>query len=282
LRSFIDEYPEFRKLGSNVSKHVALVGELSRLVNERGLLQVSELEQSLASNESHGTDLRVRPPLSLVLLPLYAARASRTNSPRPLPFVPQAVREAISAPEIPSEAKLRLAILYALRYQKAPGQQIAGVVELLKAQGVQEAEVRRALLLSPRVLFSQREIRSSVDKERVADATAPRSQMVNVMLAFAGADQRQDDLFGNENFFSKGKSALKGLKVRSSPSRVISLASYLSARADSTTGGGNRASRTCTPSTRRTSQRRSSCSSRAGCASRATRSSTGRASARRG
>lgn len=58
--SFIDEYPEFRKLGSNVSKHVALVGELSRLVNVRHLLQVSELEQSLASNESHGTDLRVR------------------------------------------------------------------------------------------------------------------------------------------------------------------------------------------------------------------------------
>ncbi|GAA5915328.1 hypothetical protein JCM8208_001699 [Rhodotorula glutinis] len=145
MKRFIDEYPEFRKLGSNVSKHVALVGELSRLVNERGLLQVSELEQSLASNESHGPDLR-------------------------------AVREAISAPEIPPEAKLRLAILYALRYQKAPGQQIAGVVELLKAQGVQEAE------------------------------------MVNVMLAFAGADQRQDDLFGNENFFSKGKSALKGLK----------------------------------------------------------------------
>ena len=32
------------------------------------------------------------------------------------------------------------------------------------------------------------------------------------MLNFAGADQRQDDLFGRENFFSRGKSALKGLK----------------------------------------------------------------------
>lgn len=53
------------------------------------------------------------------------------------------MREAISAPEIPQEAKLRLAILYALRYQKAPGQQIAGVVDLLKQQGVPEAEVRR-------------------------------------------------------------------------------------------------------------------------------------------
>lgn len=33
------------------------------------------------------------------------------------------------------------------------------------------------------------------------------------MLNLAGADQRQDDLFANENFFSRGKSALKGLKV---------------------------------------------------------------------
>ena len=32
------------------------------------------------------------------------------------------------------------------------------------------------------------------------------------MLNFAGADQRQDDLFASENFFSRGKSALKGLK----------------------------------------------------------------------
>lgn len=32
------------------------------------------------------------------------------------------------------------------------------------------------------------------------------------MLNFAGADQRQDDLFSNDNFFSRGKSALKGLK----------------------------------------------------------------------
>jgi hypothetical protein len=60
MKRFIEEYPEFRKLGGNVSKHVALVGELSRLVGTRHLLQVSELEQSLASNESHGSDFRVR------------------------------------------------------------------------------------------------------------------------------------------------------------------------------------------------------------------------------
>lgn len=63
MKKFVEEYPEFRKLGGNVSKHVALVGELSRRVEKDRLLEVSELEQSLASNESHASDLRVRATL---------------------------------------------------------------------------------------------------------------------------------------------------------------------------------------------------------------------------
>ena len=38
------------------------------------------------------------------------------------------------------------------------------------------------------------------------------SQLIHVMLNYAGADQRQDDLFQNENFFNRGRSAMKGLK----------------------------------------------------------------------
>lgn len=59
MKRFIEEYPEFRKLSGNVSKHVALVSELSRRVALENLLEVSELEQSLACNENHGTDLNV-------------------------------------------------------------------------------------------------------------------------------------------------------------------------------------------------------------------------------
>lgn len=59
MKRFIEDYPEFRKLSGNVSKHVALVGELSRQVGEYGLLDVSELEQSLACSENHSGDLKV-------------------------------------------------------------------------------------------------------------------------------------------------------------------------------------------------------------------------------
>ena len=58
MKRFIEEYPEVRKLGGNVSKHVALVGELSRLVGREKLLEVGELEQGLAT--SSGGDFKVR------------------------------------------------------------------------------------------------------------------------------------------------------------------------------------------------------------------------------
>lgn len=109
MKKFIEDYPQFRKLGGNVSKHVAILAELSRQVEARRLLQVSELEQSLASVESHGADV-------------------------------QAVREMIDGP-IDPEAKLRLAILYALRYQRHGGNQIKAVAQQLKDNGLSEEQV---------------------------------------------------------------------------------------------------------------------------------------------
>ncbi|KAK4689943.1 vacuolar protein sorting-associated protein 45, partial [Tremellales sp. Uapishka_1] len=147
MKRFVEEYPEFKRLGGNVSKHVALVGELSRVVERDDLLAVSEVEQSLASQESHQADLR-------------------------------SVMTLIAGSKTPPANKLRLAILYALRYQKLLGNQISQVVDALIHSGV----------------------------------SADRARLVYVMLNIAGADQRQDDLFMNENFFSRGKTALKGLK----------------------------------------------------------------------
>lgn len=147
MKRFVEEYPEFQRQRGNVSKHVALLGELSRLVEERDLLQVSELEQSLASNESHSADLRN-------------------------------VQTMLASNNVGNDAKLRLAILYALRYQKWSGNQIDAVARQLIQVGLPESDV----------------------------------VLVYVMLNFAGAEQRQDDLFANENLFSRGKSALKGLK----------------------------------------------------------------------
>ena len=47
----------------------------------------------------------------------------------------------IMSPDIPAESKLRLAILYALRYQKFDRNNIPSVIDLLKERGVPDSEV---------------------------------------------------------------------------------------------------------------------------------------------
>ena len=59
MKRFVEEYPEFRKLSGNVTKHVTLVGEISKQVERGGLLEVGELEQNLACAENHAADLKV-------------------------------------------------------------------------------------------------------------------------------------------------------------------------------------------------------------------------------
>ncbi|KAI8082704.1 Sec1-like protein [Halteromyces radiatus] len=147
MKRFVEEYPEFRKLSGNVSKHVALVSELSRRVAQDHLLELSELEQNLACNENHNTDLK-------------------------------SIRQMLEDHNISEVAKIRLVLLYALRYERMPNNAIKSLVDLLDAVGVSEKY----------------------------------SALVPAILFYAGYQQRQDDLFSNQTFLSRGKSALKGLK----------------------------------------------------------------------
>ncbi|KAI1638820.1 glucose inhibited division protein A-domain-containing protein [Biscogniauxia mediterranea] len=104
MKRFIEEYPEFRKLSGNVSKHVTLVSELSRRVGAESLLEVSEVEQSLACNDNHAADLRN-------------------------------VQRLIQSPSVTTENKVGLVALYALRYEKHPSNSLAMLVDLLTAAG---------------------------------------------------------------------------------------------------------------------------------------------------
>jgi hypothetical protein len=125
MKKFVEEYPEFRKLGGNVSKHVALVGELSRLVGKDKLLEVGEVEQGLAT--STGSDLKVG------FFSCWFACDS---------FHEQSVQECIVDPAVTPQNKLRLVILYALRYQKAQTSNIATLINLLLANGVSKEDAR--------------------------------------------------------------------------------------------------------------------------------------------
>ncbi|KAI1375750.1 Sec1-like protein [Hypoxylon crocopeplum] len=119
MKRFIEEYPEFRKLSGNVSKHVTLVSELSRRVGAENLLEVSEVEQSLACNDNHAADLKN-------------------------------VQKLIQSPSVAPDNKVGLVALYALRYEKHPSNSLAMLVDLLSAAGgvpVRQADLVAKLLI---------------------------------------------------------------------------------------------------------------------------------------
>ena len=104
MKRFVEEYPEFRRLSGNVTKHVTLVTELSRRVGIDNLLDVSELEQSLACNENHSQDVKT-------------------------------LQKIIQNPAIPADNKLRLVAIYALRYSSHSSNSTPALMELLSATG---------------------------------------------------------------------------------------------------------------------------------------------------
>ena len=60
IQQFIENYPQFRKLSGTVSKHVAVVSELSRLVSEYHLMAVSECEQDLVTGSDRANAMKVK------------------------------------------------------------------------------------------------------------------------------------------------------------------------------------------------------------------------------
>ncbi|KAK3676337.1 vacuolar protein sorting-associated protein 45 [Recurvomyces mirabilis] len=104
MKRFVEEYPEFRRLSGNVTKHVTLVTELSRRVETDHLLDVSELEQSLACNDNHTQDVRT-------------------------------LQSIIQNIAIPPSNKLKLVAIYALRYSNHVNNNTFALLDLLAVAG---------------------------------------------------------------------------------------------------------------------------------------------------
>jgi len=109
MKRFVEEYPEFRKMSGNVSKHVAVMGELSRLIEVRNLLDVSELEQELACKQDHGAAVKK-------------------------------IKKMMDRQDISKEELLKLVMLYALRYEEG-GSELEIFMEQLFQKGVEADKV---------------------------------------------------------------------------------------------------------------------------------------------
>ncbi|XP_023643221.1 vacuolar protein sorting-associated protein 45 homolog [Capsella rubella] len=146
MARFVDNYPEYKKMQGNVSKHVTLVTEMSKLVEARKLMMVSQTEQDLACNGGQGA--------------AYEAVTNLLNN------------ESVSDID-----RLRLVMLYALRYEKE------NPVQLMQ-------------------LFNKLASRSPKYKPG----------LVQFLLKQAGVEKRTGDLFGNRDLLNIARNMARGLK----------------------------------------------------------------------
>ncbi|KAJ4700902.1 vacuolar protein sorting 45 [Melia azedarach] len=146
MAKFVENYPEYRKMHGNVSKHVTLVTEMSKLVEEQKLMMVSETEQELACNGGQGAAF-------------------------------EAVTNLLNNESVSDIDRLRLVMLYALRYEKD------SPVQLMQ-------------------LFNKLASRSAKYKPG----------LVQFLLKQAGVDKRTGDLYGNRDFLNIARNMARGLK----------------------------------------------------------------------
>lgn len=142
MQRFVDEYPEFRRMSGNVSKHVAVVHELSRIIEANSLLAASELEQEIACSENRQEHHKK-------------------------------VLEMLRGNTIMNMERLRLVILYALRYES----DASGLAKL---------------------------------KEQLHKAGIPddRLALIDQVIQYAGSHARSGDLFQNKTLFSQTRSVV--------------------------------------------------------------------------
>ncbi|CAG2114366.1 unnamed protein product [Medioppia subpectinata] len=116
MKSFIETYPQFKKMSGTVTKHVTLIDELFRLISTHNLFEVSETEQELVCQSDHSESLKK-------------------------------VRKLITSDKIRDLDALRLAMLYALRFEKHSNNDNQSIAELLKKRGISDKQIKLASLV---------------------------------------------------------------------------------------------------------------------------------------
>ncbi|KAH0539669.1 vacuolar protein sorting-associated protein 45 [Cotesia glomerata] len=139
MKNFVEAYPLFKKMSGTVSKHVTVVGELSNLVGNHNLLEVSETEQELCCQNEHSNQL-------------------------------QKIKKLLNNPKVRDIDATRLVMLYALHYEKHTNNEIGTLVEMLKKREVPEKYTKLVYSILEYSGINQRQS-NLFDREAVAKIT---------------------------------------------------------------------------------------------------------------
>mmetsp|Transcript_24081 Transcript_24081/g.42879 ORF Transcript_24081/g.42879 Transcript_24081/m.42879 type:complete len:381 (-) Transcript_24081:157-1299(-) len=148
MMRFVEAFPEFRAKQGSVSKHVTLLSEISSIVDRRSLMTASSLEQELACSTGS-----------------CGAMADE-------------VMELLDNPNLSDDDRLRLVMLFGLKFEKEGVRQLGAMVTKLQEYGMSKSRV----------------------------------SLVHGLLRFCGSDKRVGDLFSNKNLYARAQTLARGLK----------------------------------------------------------------------
>ena len=103
MKSFVETYPQFKKMSGTVNKHLVVISELSMQIGKKSLLELSELEQDMACRADHSAQL-------------------------------QRVKKLVAEDRIAVEDALRLILIYSMRYERHANCGTVGLLNALKAR----------------------------------------------------------------------------------------------------------------------------------------------------
>ncbi|KAF3822723.1 hypothetical protein GH733_008097 [Mirounga leonina] len=127
MKVFVENDPQFKKMFGTVSKHVTVVGELSPLVSEQNLLEVSGVEQELACQNDHSSAL-------------------------------WNVKRLLQNPKVTEFDAACLVMLYALHHEQHSSNSLPGLMMDLRNKGVSE---KYRKLVSAIVEYGGKRVRGS-------------------------------------------------------------------------------------------------------------------------
>eukprot|EP01117_Protostelium_nocturnum_P009005 TRINITY_DN3231_c0_g1_i8.p1 TRINITY_DN3231_c0_g1~~TRINITY_DN3231_c0_g1_i8.p1 ORF type:complete len:292 (-),score=35.91 TRINITY_DN3231_c0_g1_i8:413-1288(-) len=173
IKRFVEQYSDYKRLGGHVTRHVTLMSELSRLVSKKQLLEVSEIEQNIANSSDHSNQLQwVKNAISL----------GASGPPDP----------SRKQPCIEHLEQLKLALLYALRYEGHSSNDVSSIRSLLEQKGHSKETIS---LLDGIIRYAGKQSRSA----ELFAKTSIISTITNIRKGFAGV----------ENIYTQHKPFLK-------------------------------------------------------------------------
>lgn len=143
MQRFVENFPQFKAIAGNATKHMALMAEISRTVSSRQLMEVSKIEQDIVCGNEHDS-------------------------------VVQQLQQLLQMRNIQFDDKLRVVMLYALRYEKDPNSQLNQFTMMLQQMATSPTQAAKISTVDKLLAYAGVGVRKNVSSRNdIASNSSP-------------------------------------------------------------------------------------------------------------